>query len=175
MAKAFNITGTCIPDIHYMANMSKKLDQIIKMAAKGNYFTINKPRQYGKTTVMYLLEQRLIKDKAFLERNGRLLFLAFLRPIINGKGFDFKEVQISEEKRLDVVITIQDKKYIIELKIWRGESYHQTGIGQLCDYLDRQNQTTGYLLIYDLRKESGRVGECERIEIKGKEIFTAWV
>ncbi len=123
----------------------------------------------------FMKEQYSAKDKAFLERNGRLLFLAFLRPIINGKGFDFKEVQISEEKRLDVVITIQDKKYIIELKIWRGESYHQTGIGQLCDYLDRQNQTTGYLLIYDLRKESGRVGECERIETRGKEIFTAWV
>ena len=38
---------------------------------------------------------------------------------INGIGFDFKEAQISEEKRLDVVITIQDKKHIIELKIWR--------------------------------------------------------
>ena len=115
------------------------------------------------------------KDMDFLERNGRLVFLAFLRPIINGKGFDFKEVQISEEKRLDVVITLKNRKYIVELKIWRGESYHQTGIGQLCDYLDRQNQTTGYLLIYDLRKESGRVGEWQRLEAQNKEIFTAYV
>lgn len=123
----------------------------------------------------FMKEQYSEKDKEFLERNGRLLFLAFLRPIINGEGFDFKEVQISDEKRLDVVITLQNKKHIVELKIWRGESYHLAGIEQLCDYLDRQNSSMGYLLIYDLRKQSGRIGQWERIESGGKEIFTAWV
>ncbi len=123
----------------------------------------------------FMKEQYSIKDKDFLERNGRLLFLAFIKPIINGRGFDFKEVQISEEKRLDVVVTLGDKKYIVELKIWRGEAYHQAGIGQLCDYLDRQNANRGYLLIYDLRKESGKQGEWEKIEQQGKEIFAAYV
>lgn len=61
------------------------------------------------------------KDTAFLEKNGRLIFLAFIKPIINGRGFDFKEVQISEEKRLDIVITYMNKQYVIELKIWHGE------------------------------------------------------
>lgn len=76
---------------------------------------------------------------------------------------------------MDVVITFKNRKYIVELKIWRGESYHREGIKQLCDYLDRQNETTGYLLIYDLRKERGKVGESEKIEISGKEILTAWI
>lgn len=123
----------------------------------------------------FMKEQYSTKDKDFLERNCRLLFLAFIRPIINGIGFDFKEVQVSEEKRLDIVITFGNKKYIVELKIWRGEAYHREGINQLCDYLDRQNQRMGYLLIYDLRKQRGRTGEWEKIEAKGKEIFTAWV
>jgi hypothetical protein len=123
----------------------------------------------------FMKEQYSTKDKAFLERNGRLLFLAFIRPIINGMGFDFKEIQLSEEKRLDIVITFQNKKYIVELKIWRGESYHQQGISQLCDYLDRQNETTGYLLIYDLRKELGRTGEWEKVRREDKNIFAAWV
>lgn len=35
------------------------------------------------------------KDKAFIEHYGRLLFLAFIKPIINGIGFDFKEVFVS--------------------------------------------------------------------------------
>ncbi|MGE5341677.1 MAG: AAA-like domain-containing protein [Candidatus Omnitrophota bacterium] len=115
------------------------------------------------------------KDMDFIERNGRLLFLAFIRPIINGRGFDFKEVQISEEKRLDVVITFDNKKYIIELKIWRGNAYHREGIRQLCDYLDRQNENHGYLLIYDLRKESGQTGKLETIIEEGKTIVAAWV
>jgi hypothetical protein len=123
----------------------------------------------------FMKEQYSRKDSAFIERNGRLLFLAFIKPIINGIGFDFKEVQVSEEKRLDIVITFGNKKYIIELKIWRGETYHQEGINQLCDYLDRQDEPRGYLLIYDLRKEKDRAGEWEKIEARGKQIFAAWV
>lgn len=123
----------------------------------------------------FMIEQYGEKDRSFIERNGRLLFLAFIKPIINGKGFDFKEVQISDEKRLDIAVTFLDRKYIIELKIWRGESHHQAGIRQLCDYLDRQNETRGFLLVYDLRKESGFTGRCRTIKESGKEIFTAWV
>jgi hypothetical protein len=123
----------------------------------------------------FIKEQYNKKDTGFIERSGRLLFLAFIKPIINGKGFDFKEVQVSEEKRLDVVITYENRRYIIELKIWRGESYHQEGITQLFDYLDRQNERIGYLLIYDPRKKSGRSGQWEEIEKRGKKIIAAWV
>jgi hypothetical protein len=123
----------------------------------------------------FMKEQYSTRDKDFLERNGRLLFLAFIRPIINGIGFDFKEVQVSEEKRLDIVITYGNRKFIAELKIWRGETYHQAGIDQLCDYLERQNERIGYLLIYDLRKETGRTGEWEKIEKQGKTIYAAWI
>ncbi|MCP5046776.1 MAG: PD-(D/E)XK nuclease family protein, partial [bacterium] len=123
----------------------------------------------------FMKEQYSEKDALFIERNGRLLFLAFIKPIINGKGFDFKEVQVSDEKRLDIVITYGSNKYIVELKIWRGEKYHQAGIGQLCDYLEKQNQSKGYLLIYDFRKKSGQAGQCHTIEYQNKTIFAAWV
>lgn len=120
-------------------------------------------------------EQYSSKDTSFIERNGRLLFLAFLKPIINNKGFDFKDVEVSEEKRLDIVITFGTMKYIVELKVWQGEKYHQKGIEQLCDYLDRQNETRGYLLIYDFRKKSGQAGRSRTIHSQGKTIFVAWV
>lgn len=123
----------------------------------------------------FMKSQYSTKDSGFLERNGRLLFLAFLRPIINGKGFDFKEAQSSEEKRLDVVVIFKDRQYIVELKIWRGDAYHQSGLQQLSDYLDRQNQKKGYLLIYDLRKESNRIGESQTIQMQDKVIIAYWV
>ena len=37
-------------------------------------------------------------------------FWIFIKPIINSKGFDFKEEQTSQEKRLDVVVTYGDRK-----------------------------------------------------------------
>jgi len=124
---------------------------------------------------LFMKEQYSQKDNSFIERNGRLLFMAFIKPIINGEGFDFKEVQISEEKRLDIVITYAKEKHIVELKLWRGEKYHQKGIQQLWEYLDLQNMKRGYLVIYDLRKESGQSGKSQEIEYKGKKIFVAWV
>ena len=63
--KRFNYTGTCIPERHYMADTSKKIEKIIKMIDYGDYFTINRPRQYGKTTTIALLEKRL-KEKYIL-------------------------------------------------------------------------------------------------------------
>jgi len=40
----------------------------------------------------FMKEQYSSKDQEFIEHHGRLLFLAFIKPIINGRGFDFKEV-----------------------------------------------------------------------------------
>ena len=113
------------------------------------------------------------KDRDFLEKNGRLVFLAFLKPILNGSGYDFKEPQISEERRLDVVITYLHEKFVAELKIWRGEKAHEKGLAQLSDYLDRQNLTEGYLLIFDHAEVKN--WHSEWIETHGKKVLVAWV
>jgi hypothetical protein len=96
--------------------------------------------------------------EAFLEADGRLLFLAFLSPIINGVGFAFKEVQGGEEKRFDIVITYEKKVYILELKIWHGEEYNNKGLQKLGEYLEQYNIDEGYLLIFDFRKKKGLSG-----------------
>ena len=118
-------------------------------------------------------EQYSSIDKDFLEREGRLIFLSFITPIINGVGFAFKEVQISEEKRLDIVITYNENKYIIELKIWRGEEYHEKGLKQLVDYLDINNQNKGYLLVFNFNKN--KEYKKEELTIECKEIFEVFV
>lgn len=121
----------------------------------------------------FIKEQYSSKDKEFLEHHGRLLFLAFIKPIINGTGFDFKEVQVSEEKRLDVVITYNSFKYIIEMKIWRGIKYHEDGVKQLGDYLDIHGLDKGYLLVYNFNKN--KEFKEDRVNIQGKEIFEVYV
>jgi Predicted AAA-ATPase len=113
------------------------------------------------------------KDRKFLEKNGRLVFLAFIKPIINGSGYDFKEPQISEEKRLDVVITYLHQKFVAELKLWYGQKAHEEGLKQLTDYLDRQNLNEGYLLIFDHSEVKN--WRSEWLETDGKKIFAVWV
>lgn len=60
MSKRFNVTGICIPEKNYMVDVGYKIDSIITgYIEEGKYFTINCARQYGKSTTLYLLEQRL--------------------------------------------------------------------------------------------------------------------
>ena len=106
------------------------------------------------------------KREAFLEADGRLLFLAFINPIINGVGFAFKEVQGGEEKRLDIVITYNSNMYVLELKIWNGEEYHKKGLAQLGEYLEQYNLDEGYLLVFDFRKLKGETGKIEEVMVE---------
>lgn len=48
---------------NYMVDISKRIDTIMHdYIENGQYFTINRARQYGKTTTLYLLERRLQKE-----------------------------------------------------------------------------------------------------------------
>ncbi len=62
MAKIFNVTGPCIPEKHYMADITERIGQIRKMIEAGAYFTINCARQYGKTTTLTALEKGLSEE-----------------------------------------------------------------------------------------------------------------
>ena len=121
----------------------------------------------------FIKEEYSHRDEKFLERQWRLIFLAFLRPIVNGEGYTFKEVQVSHERRLDIVVTYLQFRYIIELKRWYGEQYHQFGLEQLADYLEIHGLNSGYLVIFDPKKS--RDYTSETITHKGKEIFTIWI
>ena len=57
--REFNTTGLCVPKLHYMVDTTPQIDKIIELIDKGKYFTINRARQYGKTTTLALLENRL--------------------------------------------------------------------------------------------------------------------
>lgn len=76
MAKSFNTTGLCLPEYHYMADTSVKINQIIKMIEAGNYFTINRARQFGKTTTLEILRTTLQNRYTVLSFNFEGLGIA---------------------------------------------------------------------------------------------------
>lgn len=53
--KVFNTTAVCIPKEHYMVNLGERLKKIKVFVDAGKYFTINRARQYGKTTTLRAL------------------------------------------------------------------------------------------------------------------------
>ena len=70
MRKRFNTTGLCYPDEHYMVNMEKRLDDTKTLVDRGEYFIINRARQYGKTTTLAALAE-------YLKREYIVVFLDF--------------------------------------------------------------------------------------------------
>ena len=58
--REYNTTGVCIPSKHYMVDISDKVAEIRKMIDSGYYFTINRGRQYGKTTTLFELYDALM-------------------------------------------------------------------------------------------------------------------
>lgn len=60
--KRFQVTGNCVRGKHYMVDTTEKIHTIIAdYIQRGSYFTINQTRQYGKTTTLYLLEEKLLE------------------------------------------------------------------------------------------------------------------
>ncbi len=122
---------------------------------------------------LFMKEHHSSKDNKFLEKNGRLLLMSFLRPIINGQGYMFKENVTAEDRKMDLVITFNDKRYVIELKIWYGEKYLTDGIEQLSDYLDSYSLDTGFILIYNFNKI--KKYEIKKVEHSTKNITAVFV
>ncbi len=109
------------------------------------------------------------EDESFYESNGRLIFLAYLKPILNGRGFSFVEAQTRNNRRMDVVVTFGNEKFIVELKIWNGEKYEDEGLNQLSEYLDIQGLDTGYMIVFNFN--NNKEYKAEWIGVNGKRIF----
>ena len=92
------------------------------------------------------------QDDKFLERECRFLFLTYLKPILNGKGFYYVEPETRNRSRLDMIVDFGMEQFIVELKIWKGEQKHEKAHEQLIEYLNSKNKSEGYLLTFDFRK-----------------------
>lgn len=73
MSRTFNITADCKPSLHYMVDITDRLEQIKKMIDAGQYFTINRARQYGKTTILRALAKYLVQDYVVVSLDFQLM------------------------------------------------------------------------------------------------------
>ena len=61
-ARVFNTTGICNPRDHYMVRLEQRMAEVRTLVDEGKYFTINRARQYGKTTTLHALSDYLNRD-----------------------------------------------------------------------------------------------------------------
>ncbi|MYB92748.1 AAA family ATPase [Candidatus Poribacteria bacterium] len=98
------------------------------------------------------------------ESVGRHLLLAYLDEFVRRIGGVMHiEVQTGRG-RMDILITHNTRKYIVETKIWRGESRYQAGKQQLAAYLTSEGATEGYYVVFDHRQKPEPRVETEMLE-----------
>jgi hypothetical protein len=70
---------------------------------------------------------------------------------------------------MDIVLDYGSEQFIIELKLWYGDSEHQKAYEQLDGYLSSKNAKKSYLLTFDFRKKREQKIAWE--SYNSKEIF----
>ena len=98
------------------------------------------------------------------ESVGRHLLLAYLDQFVKLLGGVMHiEVQTGRG-RMDLIITHNQRKYIVETKVWRGASRYQSGKKQLAAYLKLEGVREGYYVVFDHRVEPEPRLETETVE-----------
>ena len=152
-------------DLKQIASETKSVfvdeDGVLDIPKIMDHFIIEHNRIHGDNT------------EKFLEDEGRERFVTYVAAIINGTGTYSIEEQTRNHKRMDMVIHYLGKRYVIEIKIWRGDRYNADGEKQITEYLDYFGLSTGYMLSFNFnqKKKSG----VELVHVGDKTIYEGTV
>ena len=97
------------------------------------------------------------------ESVGRHLLLAYLDQFVKiVGGIMYLEVPTGRG-RMDLIIVHNQRKYVVETKVWRGENRYQSGKKQLAAYLKSEGMAEGYYVVFDHRQNPEPRVETETI------------
>jgi hypothetical protein len=115
-------------------------------------------------------------DIKFLEHDGKLIFLTYIKPLINGNGFYHFESETRDYGKIDLIVDYLKQQFILELKLWYGDNKHEDAYHQLTNYLKSKNVDCGYLVTFDFRKKGAVLkSDCKWVEFDGKRIFDVMI
>ena len=94
---------------------------------------------------------------------GQYLLYAYLDTFVRiVHGDMFLEVQTGRG-RMDLLLLHNQRKYIVETKIWEGDRSYQAGKQQLSAYLKLEGVTEGYYVVFDHRQKPEPRVETETV------------
>ena len=66
--------------------------------------------------------------------------------------------------RIDILILHNQRKYIVETKIWGGDMRYEAGKAQLAAYVKLEAAAAGYYVVFDHRKDPEPRVETETLD-----------
>ena len=95
---------------------------------------------------------------------GQHLLYAYLEQFIHSVGGNiYLEVQTGRG-RMDLLLIHNQQKYIVETKIWEGNSRYAAGKKQLAAYMELESTLEGYYVVFDHRHSPEPRVETETVD-----------
>ena len=95
---------------------------------------------------------------------GQHLLFAYLDQFVTSVGGVMYMEVPTGRGRMDLIIFHNQKKYVIETKIWRSDRYYTEGKQQLAAYLSTESVAEGYYIVFDHREVPEPRTETETID-----------
>ena len=95
---------------------------------------------------------------------GQHLLFAYLEQFVQIVGGTMYLEVRTGRGRMDILILHRKQKYIVETKIWGGDSRYQTGKAQLAAYVRSEGTGEGYYVVFDHRNAPEPRVETEMID-----------
>ena len=95
---------------------------------------------------------------------GQHLLYAYLEQFVRSVGGNiYLEVQTGRG-RMDLLLIHNQRKYIVETKIWEGNSRYAAGKKQLAAYMELEGTVEGYYVVFDHRHSPEPRVETETVD-----------
>jgi len=95
---------------------------------------------------------------------GQHLLYAYLEQFIRSVGGNmYLEVQTGRG-RMDMLLMHNQRKYIVETKIWEGSNRYAAGKKQLAAYMELEGTMQGYYVVFDHRENPEPKVETETVD-----------
>ena len=129
------MTADCKQNLHYMVDLSSRLAQIKEYVDEGKYFTINRARQYGKTTTLRALKGYL-KDEYYvisMDFQVQMSFAKFRDE--NAFSVAFAKAFVRIVQNLDAIIPAEMKEAADNLENATQKGREELELVELFQYL----------------------------------------
>lgn len=95
---------------------------------------------------------------------GQHLLYAYLEQFIRSVGGNMYLEGQTGRGRMDLLLIHNQRKYIVETKIWEGSNRYATGKKQLAAYMELEGTTEGYYVVFDHRDKPEPLVETETVD-----------
>ena len=150
--KRFNTTGKMIAGQHYMVPIDRQVNEAARMVEDNLYFCINRGRQYGKTTTLAFLKQKL-------EVKGYVVF-----------SISFEGLPDSAYESLETLIYASLEKMVFSMQLNTIANFSNESAQLL---LDLQNRNKKYTDVQDFVATIAAICSKERLVLLIDEVDQA--